>query len=197
MELKSYVSKNHHVQHDFRYIFASKSLLLQRFSPADRAGLEKMDYVWTVNGKEVICKSIFTITITMHHSPLLLGSLSNCSYLVSLSNCSIVQLHLTSYWLSMCRCSRCPSQTSPTPFSTASSSWLSKWRGSKYKDKQKDKYKDKFKTNTRQYHPHQPPQTDSPSGEVTLERLDENSVMTWRDVMLLGPLLVTWTWSHS
>ena len=27
--------------------------LLQRFSPADRAGLDKMDYVWTVNGKEV------------------------------------------------------------------------------------------------------------------------------------------------
>ena len=26
----------------------------QRFSPADRAGLEKMDYVFTVNGKEVI-----------------------------------------------------------------------------------------------------------------------------------------------
>ena len=25
----------------------------QRFSPADRAGLDKMDYVWTVNGKEV------------------------------------------------------------------------------------------------------------------------------------------------
>ena len=24
------------------------------FSPADRAGLEKMDYIWTVNGKEVI-----------------------------------------------------------------------------------------------------------------------------------------------
>ena len=27
--------------------------MFQRFSPADRAGLEKMDYVWTVNGKEV------------------------------------------------------------------------------------------------------------------------------------------------
>jgi len=26
---------------------------VKRFSPADRAGLEKMDYVWTVNGKEV------------------------------------------------------------------------------------------------------------------------------------------------
>ena len=28
----------------------------QRFSPADRAGLDKMDYVWTVNGKEVCSK---------------------------------------------------------------------------------------------------------------------------------------------
>ena len=35
---------------------------LQRFSPADRAGLEKMDYVWTVNGKEVIY--IFALTVT-------------------------------------------------------------------------------------------------------------------------------------
>ena len=91
--LKSYISKNHHVQQDFWSIFTSKSLFLQRFSPADRAGLEKMDYVWTVNGKEVICKSIFTITMhhspfTMHHSysSLLLASLSNCTYLVSLSN---------------------------------------------------------------------------------------------------------------
>lgn len=31
----------------------SKIASVKRFSPADRAGLEKMDYVWTVNGKEV------------------------------------------------------------------------------------------------------------------------------------------------
>merc|ERR1711885_5573 len=31
----------------------AKVASVKRFSPADRAGLEKMDYVWTVNGKEV------------------------------------------------------------------------------------------------------------------------------------------------
>merc|ERR1712212_46019 len=31
----------------------AKIASVKRFSPADRAGLEKMDYVWTVNGKEV------------------------------------------------------------------------------------------------------------------------------------------------
>lgn len=30
----------------------AKVASVKRFSPADRAGLEKMDYVWTVNGKE-------------------------------------------------------------------------------------------------------------------------------------------------
>ena len=37
-----------------RYSQISRWDFSQRFSPADRAGLEKMDYVWTVNGKEVI-----------------------------------------------------------------------------------------------------------------------------------------------
>merc|ERR1712198_368436 len=32
----------------------AKIASVKRFSPADRAGLEKMDYVWTVNGKEVL-----------------------------------------------------------------------------------------------------------------------------------------------
>jgi len=31
----------------------AKIASVKRFSPADRAGLDKMDYVWTVNGKEV------------------------------------------------------------------------------------------------------------------------------------------------
>jgi len=31
----------------------TKIASVKRFSPADRAGLEKMDYLWTVNGKEV------------------------------------------------------------------------------------------------------------------------------------------------
>jgi len=31
----------------------AKVASVKRFSPADRAGLDKMDYVWTVNGKEV------------------------------------------------------------------------------------------------------------------------------------------------
>jgi len=31
----------------------SKIASVKRFSPCDRAGLEKMDYVWTINGKEV------------------------------------------------------------------------------------------------------------------------------------------------
>jgi len=31
----------------------AKIASVKRFSPADRAGLEKMDYIWTVNGKEV------------------------------------------------------------------------------------------------------------------------------------------------
>merc|ERR1711862_755635 len=31
----------------------SKIANVKRFSPCDRAGLEKMDYVWTINGKEV------------------------------------------------------------------------------------------------------------------------------------------------
>merc|ERR1712055_1127005 len=31
----------------------TKIASVKRFSPADRAGLEKMDYLWTVNGQEV------------------------------------------------------------------------------------------------------------------------------------------------
>merc|ERR1711999_15640 len=40
----------------------AKIASVKRFSPADRAGLEKMDYVWTVNGKEVFNMSQLQIT---------------------------------------------------------------------------------------------------------------------------------------
>merc|ERR1712109_378854 len=40
----------------------AKVASVKRFSPADRAGLEKMDYVWTVNGKEVFQMSQPDIT---------------------------------------------------------------------------------------------------------------------------------------
>jgi len=50
----------------------AKIASVKRFSPADRAGLEKMDYVWTVNGKEVfnmtqpdITKEILSSGLTM------------------------------------------------------------------------------------------------------------------------------------
>jgi len=50
----------------------AKIASVKRFSPADRAGLEKMDYVWTVNGKEVfnmtqpaITKEIVSSGLTM------------------------------------------------------------------------------------------------------------------------------------
>ena len=36
---------------------ANGLFVFQRFSPADRAGLEKMDYVYCVNGKEVTSTS--------------------------------------------------------------------------------------------------------------------------------------------
>jgi len=40
----------------------AKVASVKRFSPADRAGLEKMDYVWTINGKEVFAMSQPEIT---------------------------------------------------------------------------------------------------------------------------------------
>merc|ERR1712243_313923 len=40
----------------------AKIASVKRFSPADRAGLEKMDYIWTVNGKEVFNMSQPQIT---------------------------------------------------------------------------------------------------------------------------------------
>lgn len=50
----------------------AKIASVKRFSPADRAGMEKMDYVWTVNGKEVfdmtqpeITKAIVTSQLTL------------------------------------------------------------------------------------------------------------------------------------
>merc|ERR1712242_193895 len=42
----------------------AKIASVQRFSPADRAGLEKMDYIWTVNGKEVIIGCCYLVTTT-------------------------------------------------------------------------------------------------------------------------------------
>ena len=41
------------VKQYFRHKGMSMSILLQNFTPASIAGLEKMDYVYTVNGKEV------------------------------------------------------------------------------------------------------------------------------------------------
>ena len=41
----------------------AKVASVKRFSPADRAGLEKMDYVWTVNGKEVRELKISTLKV--------------------------------------------------------------------------------------------------------------------------------------
>jgi len=40
----------------------AKIASVKRFSPSDRAGLEKMDYIWTVNGKEVFNMSQPEIT---------------------------------------------------------------------------------------------------------------------------------------
>jgi len=48
----------------------SKIASVKRFSPADRAGLEKMDYVFTVNGKEVFNMTQPQITAEIVQSPL-------------------------------------------------------------------------------------------------------------------------------
>merc|ERR1739844_672742 len=48
----------------------AKIASVKRFSPADRAGLEKMDYIWTVNGKEVFNMSQPEITKEIVGSPL-------------------------------------------------------------------------------------------------------------------------------
>merc|ERR550519_1706584 len=48
----------------------AKIASVKRFSPADRAGLEKMDYVWTVNGKEVFQMSQPDITSAILNSQL-------------------------------------------------------------------------------------------------------------------------------
>merc|ERR1711981_1360715 len=48
----------------------AKIASVKRFSPADRAGLEKMDYVWTVNGKEVFQQSQPEITSAIINSQL-------------------------------------------------------------------------------------------------------------------------------
>jgi len=46
---------------------------VKRFSPADRAGLDKMDYVWTVNGKEVFKMTQKQITNEIINSQLKLS----------------------------------------------------------------------------------------------------------------------------
>jgi len=46
----------------------AKVASVKRFSPADRAGLEKMDYVWTINGKEVFAMSQPEITKEIQNS---------------------------------------------------------------------------------------------------------------------------------
>merc|ERR1712244_143432 len=48
----------------------AKIASVKRFSPADRAGLEKMDYVFTVNGKEVFGMSQPQITAEIVNSKL-------------------------------------------------------------------------------------------------------------------------------
>merc|ERR1712183_209982 len=48
----------------------AKIASVKRFSPADRAGLEKMDYVWTVNGKEVFKMTQPQITAEILNSPM-------------------------------------------------------------------------------------------------------------------------------
>jgi len=48
----------------------AKIASVKRFSPADRAGLEKMDYVWTVNGKEVFNMTQPQITAEIVNSQL-------------------------------------------------------------------------------------------------------------------------------
>jgi len=48
----------------------AKIASVKRFSPADRAGLEKMDYVFTVNGKEVFNMTQPQITAEIVQSPL-------------------------------------------------------------------------------------------------------------------------------
>merc|ERR1712244_115828 len=48
----------------------AKIASVKRFSPADRAGLEKMDYVYTVNGKEVFGMSQPQITAEIVNSKL-------------------------------------------------------------------------------------------------------------------------------
>merc|ERR1712055_1214543 len=48
----------------------AKIASVKRFSPADRAGLEKMDYVFTVNGKEVFNMTQPQITAEILNSPM-------------------------------------------------------------------------------------------------------------------------------
>merc|ERR1711963_1253551 len=48
----------------------AKIASVKRFSPADRAGLEKMDYVWTVNNKEVFKMTQPQITLEIINSQL-------------------------------------------------------------------------------------------------------------------------------
>merc|ERR1711936_878839 len=51
----------------------AKVASVKRFSPADRAGLDKMDYVWTVNGKEVFKMTQKQITNEIINSQLKLS----------------------------------------------------------------------------------------------------------------------------
>jgi len=51
----------------------AKVASVKRFSPADRAGLDKMDYVWTVNGKEVFKMTQKQITNEIVNSQLRLS----------------------------------------------------------------------------------------------------------------------------
>merc|ERR1712122_114167 len=51
----------------------AKIASVKRFSPADRAGLDKMDYVWTVNGKEVFKMTQKQITNEIINSQLKLS----------------------------------------------------------------------------------------------------------------------------
>merc|ERR1712029_1261170 len=48
----------------------TKIASVKRFSPADRAGLEKMDYLWTVNGQEVFKQTQPQVTNAIVNSQL-------------------------------------------------------------------------------------------------------------------------------
>ena len=72
-----------------QYSRISRWNILQRFSPADRAGLEKMDYVWTVNGKEVIYIFLVSDFINIILIGIIIGIIMLCETSSNLINVKI------------------------------------------------------------------------------------------------------------